>query len=161
MPASDEFDWRDRAIALASLGAVALGRTVFETVDVLGERPMKPVETQALVALALGESLAGDSPQHTDMEWLSRTLGLELLVAEGIVGGLERAELVRRIDDSQSLGEVPYEPGAPRNGDENVDQPSIAITEPGLQIVASWLQRARRHFRSWPPEQRGVDDAVG
>lgn len=92
MPATDEFDWRDRAMALASLGAVALRRTVLETADVLGERPMKPVEMQVLVALALRDSLAEDPPQP----W----------VAERIVGGLERAELVRRAADSNPLGEV-------------------------------------------------------
>jgi hypothetical protein len=76
------------------------------------------------------------------------------------VGGLERAELVRRAADSTSLGEVQYERGAARDVDEDVDQLPIAIAEPGLQIVASWLRRARRHFRSWPPEQRDVDDAI-
>jgi hypothetical protein len=154
MPAWDDFDWRDRAIALASLGAVALGRTVFETADILGERPLKPVEMQALVALALQDSLAVDPPQQTDMHWLSRTLGLEPWVAEEIVGRLERAGLVR------PLGEVQYEHGPVGDRDETADRPSIAVTEPGLQIVASWLRRTRRHFRSWPPEQHDVDDAT-
>ena len=145
MPASDDFDWRDRAIALAALGAVALGRTAFQTADVLGERPMKPVEMQVLVALALQDSLAEDPPQHPDIEWLSRTLGLERWVVEEIAAGLERAELLRRSAGSRSLGEAEFEHPDARDGDENADQLPITVTEPGLQLVASWLWRTRRH----------------
>ena len=161
MPGSDGFDWRDRAVVLASLGAVTLGRAVFETADVLGERPIKPVEMQVLVALALGESLAEGPPEHVDIEWLSRTLGLEPWVTEGIVDGLERAKLVRRSDDPHSPGQAESQRAAAYDEEEDIDLPPVVISEPGLQLVASWLQRARRHFRSWPPERRDVDDAIG
>jgi len=66
MSTHDDFGWRDRAIALALLEAAALSRLAFTTADVIDEKPLQPLETQVLLALALHDSLAADPPnQHT------------------------------------------------------------------------------------------------
>jgi hypothetical protein len=158
MSTHDEFGWRDRAIALASLGAAALGRVAFTTADVIGEQPLKPLEMQVLVSLALQDSLAADPPQRTGLDWLSRALRLERWVVEEIVGSLERANLVRRSSDTR---DVEYE--FAENTDEDViaGQLPVAVTQLGLQTVEGWLNRTRRHFSGWPPERPDVDDAVG
>ena len=158
MSTHDEFGWRDRAIALASLGAAALGRVAFTTADVIGEQPLKPLEMQVLVSLALQDSLAADRPQRTGLDWLSRALRLERWVVEEVVGSLERANLVRRSSDTR---DVEYE--FAENTDEDViaGQLPVAVTQLGLQTVEGWLNRTRRHFSGWPPERPDVDDAVG
>jgi hypothetical protein len=158
MSTHDEFGWRDRAIALASLGAAALGRVAFTTADVIGEQPLKPLEMQVLVSLALQDSLAADPPQRTGLDWLSRALRLERWVVEEVVGSLERANLVRRSSDTR---DVEYE--FAENTDEDViaGQLPVAVTQLGLQTVEGWLNRTRRHFSGWPPERPDVDDAVG
>jgi hypothetical protein len=157
----DDFGWRDRGIALASLGAAALSRLVFTTADVLDEQPLKPVETQVLVALALEESLAGDLPHRTGTDWLSRVLRLERRVVEEIVGSLERANLVRRSSDAQEVAEIEYESAETSDEDVIAGELSVAITELGLQTVEAWLRRTRLHFGDWPPTPADVDDAVG
>ena len=161
MSTHDEFGWRDRAIALASLGAAALSRVLFTTADVIDEQPLKPLEMQVLVSLALQDSLAADPPHRTGLDWIGRALRLERWVVEEIVGSLERASLVRRSSDTQDVDEIEYEFG--ENGDEDViaGELPVAVTELGLQIVEGWLNRTRRHFGSWPPERPDVDDAVG
>jgi hypothetical protein len=158
MSTHDEFGWRDRAIALASLGAAALGRVAFTTADVIGEQPLKPLEMQVLVSLALQDSLAADPPQRTGLDWLSRALRLERWVVEEVVGSLERANPVRRSSDTR---DVEYE--FAENTDEDViaGQLPVAVTQLGLQTVEGWLNRTRRHFSGWPPERPDVDDAVG
>jgi hypothetical protein len=158
MSTHDEFGWRDRAVALASLGAAALSRVVFTTADVIDEQPLKPLETQVLVSLALQDSLAADPPQRTGLDWLSRALRLERWVVEEVVGSLERANLVRRSSDTR---DVEYE--FAENTDEDViaGQLPVAVTQLGLQTVEGWLNRTRRHFSGWPPERPDVDDAVG
>jgi hypothetical protein len=158
MSTHDEFGWRDRAIALASLGAAALGRVAFTTADVIGEQPLKPLEMQVLVSLALQDSLAADPPQRTGLDWLSRALRLERWVVEEVVGSLERANLVRRSSDTR---DVEYE--FAENTDEDViaGQLPVAVTQLGLQTVEGWLNRTRRHFSGWPPERPDVDEAVG
>ena len=161
MSTHDEFGWRDRAIALASLGAAALSRLAFSTADVIDEPPLRPLEMQVLVSLAVQDSLAGDPPRRTGLHWLSRSLRLERSVVEEIVGSLERANLVRRSSDMQDLDEIEYE--LAENSDEDVvagDVP-VAVTELGLRTVEGWLSRTRRHFGGWPPERPDVDDAVG
>ena len=161
MSTHDEFGWRDRAIALASLGAAALSRVAFTTADVIDEQPLKPLEMQVLVSLALQDSLAADPPHRTGLDWLSRALRLERWVVEEIVGSLERANLVRRSWDTQDVDEIEYE--FAENSDEDViaGELPVAVTELGLQTVEGWLNRTRRHFGSWPPERPNVDDAVG
>ena len=158
MSTHDEFGWRDRAIALASLGAAALGRVAFTAADVISEQPLEPLEMQVLVSLALQDSLAADPPHRTGLDWLSRALRLDRWVVEEVVGSLERATLVRRSSDTQ---DVRYE--FAENTDEDViaGQLPIAVTELGFQTVEGWLNRTRRHFGSWPPERPDVDDAVG
>ena len=158
MSTHDEFGWRDRAIALASLGAAALGRVAFTTADVISEEPLKPLEVQVLVSLALQDSLAADPPHRTGLDWLSRALRLDRWVVEEVVGSLERATLVRRSSDTQ---DVRYE--FAENTDEDViaGQLPIAVTELGFQTVEGWLDRTRCHFGGWPPERPDVDDAVG
>ena len=160
MSTHDDLGWRDRAIALASLGAAALSRLAFTTADVIDEKPMKPLEMQVLVALALQDSLAADSPHRTGTDWLSRALRLERRVVEELVGSLEHANLVRRSSDARDVGELEYE--FAENSDEDViaRELPVAVTEFGLQIVEGWLSRTRRHFGSWPPERPDVDDAV-
>jgi DNA-binding MarR family transcriptional regulator len=160
MPTPDEFGWRDRAIALASLGAASLSRAAFATADVIGEKPLRPAEMQVLVALALQDSLAAEPPQRTGTEWLSRALGLESWVVEEIVGGLERAQLVRRSSDAQAVSELEYDLAETSDEDVVAAELPIAVTGLGLQTVAGWLDRTRSHFGSWPPARPDVDDAV-
>ena len=161
MSTHDDFGWRDRAIALASLGAAALSRLAFTTADVIDEQPLQPLEMQVLVALALQDSLATDPPHRTGTDWLSRALRLERRVVEEIVDNLERTNLVRRSSDAQDVGEIEYEFTEKSDEDVIAGELPVAVTELGLQIVESWLSRTRLHFGSWPPERPDVDDAVG
>ena len=159
MSTHDEFGWRDRAIALASLGAAVLGRVAFTTADVIDEQPLKPLEMQVLVSLAL-RIRSRLWPHRTGLDWLSRVLRLERWVVEEIVDSLERANLVRRSSHTQDVDEIKYE--FAENSDEDViaGELPVAVTELGLHTVEGWLNRTRRHFGSWPPERPDVDDAV-
>ena len=161
MSTRDDFGWRDRAIALASLGAAALGRLAFTTADITSEKPLQPLEMQVLVALALRESLVADAPDTTGTDWLTRALRVESSVIEEIIDGLERANLVRRSPDAQDVSEVEYDVSDKSDDAVIVNEPPLAITELGLQTVESWLGRTRRHFAGWPPTRPDVDDAVG
>jgi hypothetical protein len=149
----DDFGWRDRAVALATLGAAALSRLAFTTADVIDEKPLQPLEMQVLVALALQDSLAAYPSHRTGTRWLSRALRLEQWVVEEIVGSLEAANLVRRSSDAHDA----------EKSDEDVlaGELPVAVTELGLQTVEGWLSRTKLHFGSWPPERPDVDDAVG
>jgi DNA-binding MarR family transcriptional regulator len=160
MSTHDDFGWRDRAIALASLGAAALSRVAFTTADVIDEKPLQPLEMQVLVALALQDSPAADPPQRTGTHWLSLALRLEPWVVGEIVRSLERANLVRRTSDAHDVGEIEYEVA---ESDEEMiaDELPVAVTELGLRTVDGWLSRTRLQFGSWPPERPDVDDAVG
>jgi DNA-binding MarR family transcriptional regulator len=161
MSTHDDFGWRDRAIALASLGAAALSRLAFTTADVVDEKALQPLEMQVLVALALHDSLDADPPHRTGTDWLSRALRLERWVVEEIVGSLEHANLARRSSDPQDVGEIEYEFTEKSDDDVIADELPIAVTELGLQTVEGWLNRTRLHFGSWPPTRPDVDDAVG
>jgi hypothetical protein len=161
MSTHDDFGGRDRAIALASLGAAALSRLAFTTVDVIDEKPLQPLEMQVLVALAMQDSLAADSPNRTGTRWLSRAVRLEPWVVGEIVGRLERANLVRVTSDSQEVGPIEHEVAEQSDDDVLAAELPVAVTELGLQTVDRWLSRTRRHFGSWPPERPDVDDAVG
>jgi hypothetical protein len=159
MPPEEVFGWRDRAIALASLGAASLGRAAFATADVIGEKPLRPVEMQVLVALALQDSLAAEPPQRTDTNWVSRALGLEEWVVEEVLGGLVRAQLVQRCSEARAVLEID-EPADTGGEDVVAAELPVAVTGLGLQAVASWLDRTRRHFDSWPSARPDVDDVV-
>src|ERR1700753_752133 len=97
----DDSSWRDRAIALASLGAAVLSRRAFTPADGIDEKPLQPAEMQVLVALALQDSLAAYPRHRTGTDWLCLALCLEPWVVEECVGSLERAGLVRRRSDYQ------------------------------------------------------------
>jgi hypothetical protein len=157
----DDFGWRDRAVALASLGAAALSRLAFTTADVIDEKPLQPLEMQVLVALALQDSLAASPSHRTGTRWLSRALRLERWVVEEIVGSLEVANLVRRSSDAQVVGEIEEELAEKSDEDVLAGELPLAVTELGLQTVEGWLSRTKLHFGSWPPERPDVDDAVG
>ena len=161
MSTHDDFGWRDRAIALASLGAATLSRLAFTTADVVDEKPLQPLEMQVLVAVALQDSLAADPPNRIGTHWLSRALRLEPWVVGEIVGSLERANLVRRTSDAQDVSAIDYEVAEQSDDDVLAAELPVTVTEPGLQTVDRWLSRTRLHFGSWPPERPGVDDAVG
>ena len=77
MSIHDHFGWRDRAIALASLGAATLSRLAFTTADVIDEKPLQPLEMQVLVALALQDSLVASPRHRTGTDWLSLAPRLE------------------------------------------------------------------------------------
>jgi hypothetical protein len=161
MSPHDDFGCRDRAIALASLGAAALSRLAFTTADVIDERPLQPLEMQVLVALALQDSLAADPPHGTGTDWLSRALRLERWVVEEIVGSLQRASLIRRSSDAHDVAEIDDEFTEKSDDDVIADELPVAVTELGLQTVEGWLGRTRLHFGSWPPTRPDVDDVVG
>lgn len=161
MSTHDDFGWRDRAIALASLGAAALSRLAFTPADVIDEKPLQPLEMQVLVALALQDSLAAYPPHRTGTHWLSLALRLEQPFVEEIVRSLERANLVRRSSDAQDVGEIEYEFAEKSDEDVIAGELPVAVTELGLQTVDRWLSRTKLHFSSWPPERPDVDDAVG
>ena len=97
-------------------------------------------------------------PLTTD--WLSRALGLEEWIVNETIERLERAQLVRRSLDRQTVLEIEYEFADSTTEEVIASELPAAITQPGLQIVASWLDRARRHFDSWPPARPDVDDVV-
>ena len=158
MSTHDEFGWRDRAIALAALGAAALSRVVFTTADVIDEQPLKPLEMQVLVSLAC--RIRSPLVHRTEPASIgsARALRLERWVVEEIVGSLERANLVRRSSDTQ---DVEYEFAEKSDEDVIAGELPVAVTQLGLQTVEGWLNRTRRHFASWPPERPDVDDAVG
>ena len=161
MSIHDDFGWRNRAIALASLGAATLSRLAFTTADVIDEKPLQPLEMQVLVALALQDSLAASPPRRTGTDWLSLALRLEPWVVEETVGSLERANLVRRPSDAQEVGEIEYEFVEKSDEDVIAGELPVALTELGLQTVEGWLRRTKLRFGSWPPERPDVDDAVG
>src|SRR5579862_7946493 len=109
MSTPGDFGWRDRAIALASVGAAALSRLAFTTADVIDEKPLQPLEMQVLVTLALQDSIAADPPNRTGTDWLGRALRLERSAVEEIVASLERAHLVRRPAGPQDVRAIEYE----------------------------------------------------
>jgi hypothetical protein len=156
MSSHDDFGWRDRAIALASVGAAALSRSAFGPGDATDPQPL---EMQVLVTLALQDSLAADSPYRTGTHWLSLALGLEQPVVEQIVRGLENANLVRR--STHALGEIRYELAEEYDEDVVEGELPITLTDLGFAAVDRWLIRTRLDFRGWPPERADVDDAVG
>jgi hypothetical protein len=77
MSPGDDFGWRDRAIALASLGAAVLSRRAFTPADVIDEKPLQPLEMRVLAALALQDSLAAYPRHRTGTDWLCLALRLE------------------------------------------------------------------------------------
>jgi DNA-binding MarR family transcriptional regulator len=161
MSTDDGFGWRDRAIALASLGAAALSRLAFTTADILGEKPLRPLEMEVLVALALQDSPAAYPPNRAGTRWLSRALRLEPWLVGEIVDSLVRADLVRRTSDAEDIGEIEYELAEQSDEDLIAGELPVAVTDLGFQTVEGWLRRTKRHFGSWPPDRPGVDDAVG
>jgi hypothetical protein len=156
MSTHDVFGWRDRAIALASLGAAALSRSAFAPGDDIDPQPL---QMQVLLALALQDSLTADPPHRTDTYWLSIALGLEQAVVEQVVRRLERENLVRRSPDA--VDEIQWELGDEDDEDVIAGELSIVVTELGLANVDRWLSRSRPYFGGWPPRRADVDDAVG
>lgn len=156
MATHDGFGWRDRAIALASLGAATLGRFAFTPADPLDPQPL---EMEVLVALALQDSLAADPPHRSGVHWLSLALRLEQAAVADIVRRLEDAALVDR--SPSDLDDVEWELGGEFDEDAVAEELPIAVTDLGFEIVDRWLNRTRLHFGGWPPERADVDDAVG
>jgi hypothetical protein len=156
MAAPDHFGWRDRAIALASLGAASLSRLTFAPAD---PSDPQPLEMQVLVALALQDSLGADPPRRTGIHWIGLALREEQAIVEEIVRRLERANLIRRSSDA--LAEIEWELGAAADEDLITRELPISLTELGLETIDRWISRTKRHFGGWPPEQSDVDDAVG
>jgi hypothetical protein len=156
MATDDGFGWRDRAIALASLGAATLGRFAFTPADPLDPQPL---EMEVLVALALQDSLAADPPHRSGVHWLSLALSLEQAAVADIVRRLEDAALVGR--SPGALDDLEWELGGEVDEEAVVDELPIAVTDLGFEIVDRWLNRTRLHFGGWPPERADVDDAVG
>jgi hypothetical protein len=153
---SYEFGRRDRAVALASLGAAALGRLAFT-----GEGPddPHPLEMQVLVALALQDSLDADPPDRTGTYWLSLALRVEDDVVEQVVGRLEQAGLVARSADPHVLDLIGWELD---EDDEDVlaSELPISLTWRGVETFDRWLARIRGLFGAWPHVPIDVDDAV-
>jgi hypothetical protein len=156
MATRDGFGWRDRAIALASLGAATLGRFAFTPADPLDPQPL---EMEVLVALALQDSLAADPPHRSGIQWLSLALRLEQPAVADIVRRLEDAALVGR--SPGALDDIEWELGGEVDEDDVLEELPIAVTDLGFDIVDRWLYRTRLHFGGWPPERADVDDAVG
>lgn len=155
MSASDAFGWRDRAIALASLGAAALSRVAFPLNDVI---ELRPIEMQALVALALQDSLATGPPRRTGTQWLGRALRVDREAVDDAVHRLEAAGLVYRSVDA--LDEIHHELGEYETPDLVAGELPLHLTELGFETVERWLIQTRPYFRNWPPERPGVDDAI-
>jgi DNA-binding MarR family transcriptional regulator len=152
-----EFGRRDRAVALASLGAAALGRLVFTRE---GPGDPQPLEMQVLVALALQDSLDADPPDRTGTYWLSLALRVEDNVVDQVVRRLEQAGLVARSAAPHVLHLIEWELD---EDDEDVlaSELPISLTWRGVETVERWLARTRALFGAWPYEPAGVDDAVG
>lgn len=158
MSTPDDLGWRDRAIALASLGAATLSRLVFNSHD--ARRP-QPLEMQVLVALTLQESLAAEPPQQTSTQWLSLALRLDHAVVEQLVHSLERANLVRRSSDAPDMRAIEYELAEEADEDTIAGELPVVVTDLGFEAVDQWFRRTRLRFDGWPPERHDVDDAVG
>jgi DNA-binding MarR family transcriptional regulator len=154
---SYEFGRRDRAVALAALGAAALGRVAF-TRESPGDP--HPLEMQVLVALALQDSLDADPPDRTGTYWLSLALRVEDDVVEQVVRRLEQAGLVARSADPHVLDLIEWELD---EDDEDVlaSELPISLTCRGVEAVERWPARARGLFGAWPHVPVDVDDAVG
>src|ERR1700754_4936988 len=138
MATHDGFGWRDRAIALASLGAATLGRFAFTPADPLDPRPL---EMEVLVALALQDSLAADPPHRSGIHWLSLALRLEQAAVVDIVRRLEDAALVSRAPDA--LDDIEWDIGGEADEDVGLEDLPIAVTDLGFAIVDRWLDRTR------------------
>ncbi len=152
-----DFDWRSRAIALASLGAASLTRVAFSPADASDPQPL---EMQILVALALQDSLAADPPHRAGADWLSIALRLVPADVEVLVHRLESANLVRRAGSAQDALEIQYELAEDYDEDLVAGELSISLTALEFDTVDRWLSHTRRLFDSWPPERPDADDAV-
>jgi hypothetical protein len=155
MATNDGFGWRDRAIALASLGGATLGRFAFTPADPLDPQPL---EMQVLVALALQDSLAADPPHRSGIHWLSLALHIEQAAVADLVRRLEDAALVGR--SPGAMDDVEWALGDDVDEDAAGEELPIAVTDLGFEIVDRWLDRTRLHFGGWPPERADVDDVV-
>jgi len=156
MARNHDFGWRDRAIALASVGAAAISRLVFTPGDAVDPQPL---QMQVLVAVALQDSLGADPPRRTGTNWLSLALGLGRDVVEQVVRRLASANLVQYSWDA--VDEIRWELDEDEDEDEVDGELPIALTDLGMVAVDRWLSRTRLRFHGWPPERADVDDAVG
>lgn len=156
MTAPDPFGWRDRAIAVAAVGAAAVSRRAFGH-DGPGE--LEALKRQVLVCLALRESLVADPPERTGRTWLSVALRLERSRLDDVVRALAQQALVSvRTDEREH---IEYEFALDAKEREIEGEMSVDLTDAGRREVALWLAQVRFQFGSWPPETPNVDDATG
>ena len=140
MPSEFELGWRDRAIALATLGAAALARDGFERHRTGG---LSVLEMQVLASLAVLGDL-GVTDEGPDIGSLGTALRCD--------GDL----LVRTLDDLAMRGLLVYRPV-----DEDAPQPGVLhLTSRGVDRLAWWLQSVRPLFTGWPPDRPDVDDTA-
>ena len=145
MPSDFGLGWRDRAIALATLGAVAIGRSGFEPFRTGG---LSPREMQALAYLAVEDET---DYGHAGLGSLSIALGCDEEALQ---------ETLRELADKGLLSYTPDE--QLDEDEETIDAwPPICLTALGAEHVEVWLGRLRPLFRGWPPDRPDVDDAIG
>lgn len=149
----DELGWRDRAIALAALGAAAMSRRAFLPLQATDP---SPVEMQVLVGVATGEALLADPSGAPGVNWLATALRLDEHVVDVIVRRLADRGLL--FVDPAAAPLFEYE----GDGDpERIDRLlPIVLTGPGRDAVEQWLRRVRWQFRGWPAVPVDVDDAT-
>ena len=140
MPSEFELGWRDRAIALATLGAAALARDGFQRHRTSG---LSVLEMQVLASLAvLGDFSVTDEGPDIGSLWTALRCDGDLLV--------------RTLDDLAMRGLLVYRPV-----DEDALQPGVLhLTSRGVDRLACWLQAVRPLFTGWPPDRPDVDDAA-
>jgi hypothetical protein len=155
MSACSDFGWRDRAIALAAVGAVVTSRSAFAAA---GRDGLQPLTMQVLVSLAVGDPLAGTADEYVGTQWVSRALGVDQEVVEEVVRRLVDAHLVTYRGDPVNDTEKDV---AGEDDDDARDESPVVVTELGVATVDRWLARVKGQFRSWPPDRPDVDDVVG
>lgn len=155
MSTHGDLGWRDRAIALAAVGAAAVSRSAFAPADVADPSPL---QMQVLVSVALQDSYVVDAPHWTGTSWLSSALRTDVEVVENVVRSLLERRLV--IYRSDATEEIRWELGGEDDDELIASELPLALTDLGLATVDRWLTRVRLQFQGWPPDRYDVDDVV-
>jgi hypothetical protein len=156
MTADDVWGWRDRAIALAGLGAAALSRSAFATLE---DADPPPLQMQVLVAIALEDSMLTDPPRGTGTDWLSIALHIEQDVVEQLLARLVDRNLV--VVQRETGDEILWDLDVEEDEDVARGEGPIMLTDDGRDHVDRWLRRVRWRFAGWPAPDADVDDAIG
>jgi hypothetical protein len=133
-----DLGWRERPIALAALGAAVLARSAFDSART---GPLRPLEMQLLVQLALGSADWPLAESGQLFQSLTTALACSRDDLRDVIRALEGQELIVV---------------RPAEGDDQ----QISITATGVAWVHQWLGRCVSLFGQWPPDHPDADDVT-